>query len=55
MLRADGVKVSARLFVRGAWGFEAQILHDGVLLVGQRFETRGEAERWVEGERKVLD
>ena len=53
--RADGIKVSARLLVRGAWGFEAQILHDGVLFVALRFDTRDQAERWTEAERKTIE
>ena len=53
--RAEGIKVSARLFVRGQWSFEAQILHDGELFVGQRFDTGEQAERWSEAERKAIE
>jgi hypothetical protein len=55
LLELTAVKVLARLFVRGEWGFEAQILHDGVLFYGQRFDTRGQAEHWAEAERKAIE
>jgi hypothetical protein len=55
IVRAAGVKVSARRFVRGEWGFEAQILHDGALFIGHRFDTRQQAECWAEAQRKAIE
>ena len=34
---------------------EAQILRDGELVIGRRFDLRGGAERWAEEERKHLE
>jgi hypothetical protein len=39
---------SCELRYHGPWGVEAQILKDGALLIGRRFETRAEAVEWAE-------
>lgn len=33
---------------RGEWAVEGQILHDGELLIGRRFDTRALAVQWLE-------
>src|SRR5262245_8351338 len=38
---------SARLLYRGEWGVEAQLLRDGGLLIGYRFNTKQEAAAWA--------
>jgi hypothetical protein len=38
----------------GAWGFEAQISRDGVLLMRRQFALRQPAVQWAGEERRVL-
>jgi hypothetical protein len=39
----------------GNWGVEAQIMIDGGLLIGRRFETRALALQWAEMERPTTN
>jgi len=36
-------------------GWEAQLLREGELVIGRRFDLRRLAEQWAEEERKVLE
>jgi len=54
-LRKDHVTWSAELRVHGEYGVEAQILRDGELVIGQRFDTRADAVWWAETERKRIE
>jgi hypothetical protein len=45
----------AELRYHGEYGVEAQILRQGDLVIGRRFDTRALAVQWAEKERKVLD
>jgi hypothetical protein len=38
----------------GTYGIEAQILRDGELVIGRRFETRALAVQWAELERAAI-
>ena len=38
-----------------SWGWEAQILRDRELVIGQRFALRQMAEAWAEAERQILE
>ena len=39
-LRQDGVAWEPELRYRGEWGIETQILRQGELVIGRRFDTR---------------
>ena len=55
-LRRHHVTWSAELRFHGeSWGWEAQILRDGELSIGRRFDTRALAMQWVESERQALE
>jgi hypothetical protein len=45
----------AQLRYHGEYGVEAQILRDGDVLVGYRFQTRALAVQWAEEERKLRE
>jgi hypothetical protein len=45
---------SAELRCHGEWGWEMQILCEGELIIGRRFELRRLAAQWAEEERKYL-
>jgi hypothetical protein len=38
-----------------SYGWEAQILREGELVIGRRFDLRRLAERWAEEERQALE
>jgi hypothetical protein len=38
-----------------SWGWEAQILREGELVIGRRFDLRLLAEQWAEEERKFIE
>jgi hypothetical protein len=46
---------AAQLRYHGEYGVEAQILRDGDVLVGYRFQTRALAVQWAEEERKLRE
>jgi hypothetical protein len=46
---------AAQLRYHGEYGVEAQILRDGDVLVGYRFQTRAQAVQWTERERKLRE
>jgi hypothetical protein len=50
-LRVNHVTWSCELRYHGEWGVEAQILRDGDLVIGRRFDTRALAVQWAELER----
>jgi hypothetical protein len=52
---ADHHTYSCRLLHRGEWGVEAQILRDGVLMHGRRYDTRALALQWAERENEFLE
>ena len=54
-LRKDGVTWDAELRDHGEYGVEAQILLQGELVIGRRFDTRALAVQWAEEERKAID
>lgn len=54
-IRVDHVTWSCELRTHGEWGVEAQILRDGELVIGRRFELRALAIRWAELERTDLE
>lgn len=47
-------QMSCELRYHGEFGVEAQILKDGELLIGRRFDTRALAVQWAEEERKTI-
>ena len=54
-LRHDHATWSCELRCHGeSWGWEAQILREGELVIGRRFDLRRLAEQWAEEERKLL-
>jgi hypothetical protein len=53
-VRKDHVTWSAELRFHGEFGVEAQILRDGGLVIGRRFDTRALAIQWAEEERKAI-
>ena len=53
-LRRDYVTWSCELRYHGEYGVEAQILRDGELVIGRRFDLRRLAEQWAEEERKAF-
>jgi hypothetical protein len=54
-LRKDHVTWSAELRYHGEWGVEAQILRDGDLFMGRRFDLREIAVRWADEERRLIE
>ena len=54
-LRANGVTWEAQLRYHGEYGVEAQILRQGEVVIGRRFDTRMLAVQWAEEERQALD
>ena len=55
-LQKDGRTWSAELRNRGtSVGIEAQILRDGELVSGRRFDLRELATRWAEQERQAIE
>jgi hypothetical protein len=55
IVRREGVRWSCELFFRGeSYGWEAQILRNGELVIARRFDLRRLAEQWGEEERKAL-
>ena len=46
---------SAQLRYHGEYGVEAQIIREGELVIGRRFDLRRLAEQWAEEERKILE
>jgi hypothetical protein len=54
-LRHDHVTWGCELRFHGeSYGWEAQILREGKLVIGQRFALRQIAEAWAEAERQIL-
>jgi hypothetical protein len=53
--RADQHTWSCELRDHGAVGVEAQILKDGELVIGRRFDTRALAVQWAAEERKAIE
>jgi hypothetical protein len=54
-LRLEHVTWSCELRCHGeSWGWEAQILREGELVIGRHFTLRRLAEQWAEEERKYL-
>jgi hypothetical protein len=45
----------AELCYHGEYGVEAQILRQGELVIGRRFDTRALAAQWAEEERRLLE
>jgi len=45
---------SCELHDRGPWGFEAMILWNGRLLIGQRFDNRALALEWAANEHRDM-
>jgi hypothetical protein len=52
--RKDHHTWSAELRYHGEWGVEAQILRDGDLVIGRRFDTKALAVQWADEERKAI-
>lgn len=52
-VHVDGVTWEAQLRYHGEYDVEAQILKNGDLVIGRRFDTRALAVQWAEEERKV--
>ena len=50
----DGVTWEAELRYHSEFGVEAQILRQGELVIGRRFDTRALAVQWADEERKTL-
>jgi hypothetical protein len=44
--------IRCELRYQGAWGVEAQILRDGELVIGRRFDTKSLAVQWAEQEQQ---
>lgn len=53
--RKDHVTWSAELRYHGEWGVEAQILCDGELVIGRRFDLRELAARWADEMRQAVE
>jgi hypothetical protein len=53
--RKDGVTWEAELRYHGEYGVEAQILRQGELVIGRRFDTRALAVRWADQERSAIE
>ena len=54
-LRNDDVTWSSELLDFGSYGVEGQILRDGELVLGQRFDTRALAEHWSNRYRQEIE
>jgi hypothetical protein len=54
-LMQDNHAYAAQVRYHGEYGVEAQILRDGDVLVGYRFQTRALAVQWAEEERKLRE
>jgi hypothetical protein len=54
-LRKEGVTWEAELRYHREYGVEAQILRQGELVIGRRFDTRALAVQWADNERRALD
>jgi hypothetical protein len=54
-VRANGATWEAELRYHGEYGVEAQILKQGELVIGRRFDTRELAVLWAEQERKAIE
>ena len=55
MFRKGHHQMSCELRYRGEFGVEAQILSDGELRIGRRFDTRALAVQWAELERAAIE
>ena len=53
--RRDHVTWSCELRYHGEFGVEAQILREGELVIGRRFDMQAQAVRWAEEERTALE
>jgi hypothetical protein len=53
-LRAKPIRLALRCHGE-SWGWEAQILSEGELVIGRRFDLRRLAVQWAEEERKHLE
>ena len=54
-LRRNHLTWSCELRFHGeSWGWEAQILREGELVIGRRFDLRRFAEQWAEEERRYF-
>ena len=54
-LRKDGVMWDAELRYYGEYGVEAQILRQGELVIGRRFNIRALAVEWADKERHAIE
>jgi hypothetical protein len=54
-LRKEGVTWSAELRYHAEHGVEAQILRQGELVIGRRFDTSVVAVQWADNERRAID
>jgi hypothetical protein len=54
-LRQDHVTWSAELRYDGEFGVECQILREGELVIGRRFDLKAQAIQWAEEERKAIE
>jgi hypothetical protein len=53
---SDRAPMSCELRFHGeSFGWEAQFLERGELMIGRRFDTRAQAAQWVEREREELE
>lgn len=55
MLRNGTHSVTCELRGHGEYGWEAQLLRDGELFVGRRFDTHALAVQWADLERQALE
>lgn len=55
VFRKDERTWSAHLLYHSEYGVEAQILRDGDLVIGRRFDLREEAVAWATAERRHLE
>ena len=53
-VRVNDVTWEAELRYHGEYGVEPQILRQGELAIGRRFDTRALAAQWADEERKTL-
>jgi hypothetical protein len=54
-LRKCGVTWDAQLRYHGEYGVEAQILRQGELVIGRRFNMRAPAVEWADKERLAIE
>jgi len=54
-IRVNHVTWSCELRVHGEWGVEAQILRDGDLMIGRRFDLRSWAVSWADEQRHLIE